>query len=383
MCEGICINNLSFLLVGMEDYLIIANSSIGMDSVRTYTSVSREARRIEGSIITSFGDAVKKASEASDTDEVGEKFSEDSGEVEDAKRDFDSIYEKMKNEATSGVFESRLQNDEISRVKAKCIQYLLYCLFGIEASDKELSPISQEVSAYGSSSQGLASGNLLYYTVNETVTNMYAEVEETSFSTTGTVVTSDGREIEFNLELSMSRAFSSYYEENISYSRAFTDPLVINLDSDMAEVSDVKIRFDLDCDGNEESISMLSKNSGYLSLDLNDDGVINDGSELFGTSSGDGFKDLAKYDTDNNGFIDEADDIFDKLRICVFDDDGNQKLYSLKDKGVGAIGLANVDTQFSLNDLTTNEVNARIRKTGIFLYENGGIGTIQHLDLAQ
>ncbi len=39
---------------------------------------------------------------------------------------------------------------------------------------------------------------------------------------------------------------------------------------------------------------------------------INDGSELFGTSSGDGFKDLATYDEDENGWIDENDSIFSK-----------------------------------------------------------------------
>ena len=40
-------------------------------------------------------------------------------------------------------------------------------------------------------------------------------------------------------------------------------------------------------------------------LDINEDGKINDGKELFGTASGNGFGDLAAYDQDNNGWIDE------------------------------------------------------------------------------
>ena len=63
------------------------------------------------------------------------------------------------------------------------------------------------------------------------------------------------------------------------------------------ELSDQTFYFDLDADGKEEEISVLN-GSGYLALDKNGDGVINDGSELFGTKNGDGFADLARYDED-------------------------------------------------------------------------------------
>ncbi len=119
-----------------------------------------------------------------------------------------------------------------------------------------------------------------------------------------------------------------------------------------------------------------------MALDLNGDGKINDGSELFGTKSGDGFKDLAKYDADGNGWIDEADPIWEKLLIWTKDENGEDKMYHLSDLGVGAIGLSRVGTQFSLNAEKTNETNAMIRKTGIFLYENGAVSTLQQLDMA-
>ena len=161
------------------------------------------------------------------------------------------------------------------------------------------------------------------------------------------------------------------------------DPLVINLDTDVAGVSDQKFLFDLDNDGVKDRISMLDKGSGFLALDKNSDGIINDGSELFGTASGDGFKDLAAYDSDGNGWIDEADDIWDKLLIYSLNDDGSSSLYGLSEKGVGAIFLGNVSTDFSLKNASDHSLNGIIRKTGMFLYENGQAGTVQHLDLSR
>ena len=64
------------------------------------------------------------------------------------------------------------------------------------------------------------------------------------------------------------------------------------------------------------------------------------------------------------------------------DDSGNTTLYKLSEKGIGAIGLQHADTTFSLHSEKDNTVNARIRKTGVFLYESGAAGTIQHVDLA-
>ena len=89
------------------------------------------------------------------------------------------------------------------------------------------------------------------------------------------------------------------------------------------------------------------------------------------------------YDADGNGWIDEADEIWDKLLIWTKDEAGNDILYHLSDLGVGAIGLGSVSTEFSLNAAQDNQTNALIRRTGIFLYENGNVSTVQHLDMAQ
>lgn len=210
------------------------------------------------------------------------------------------------------------------------------------------------------------------------------ESEETSFSTQGTVVTKDGREIKFGIDMKMSRSFAEYYEVKAAAKPVtFCDPLVINLDTDIAELSDQKFLFDIDNDGILDKVSGLSSKSGYLALDKNGDGKINDGGELFGTKSGNGFADLAAYDDDGNGWIDEDDEIFDKLLIWTKDENGNDKLYHLKDRGVGAICLSSVATEFGLNNMQTNEANGVIRRTGMFLFEGGDVGTVQHVDLSK
>ena len=258
-------------------------------------------------------------------------------------------------------------------IKKGTIDYLMQLFFG-----------KSNVDAMGSS---LASPNLSALTpsiaTKETVYS-YQETEKTSFSTTGTVVTADGREISFNVEASMSRSFQETYYEKTQFMipASFCDPLVINLDTNFADVTDQKFYFDLDMDGHEEAISQLKAGSGFLALDKNGNGKIDDGSELFGAATGNGFAELAKYDTDGNGWIDEADEIFDKLLIWTKDASGKDVLCGLGKAGVGAIFLGNVGTEFSLNSRHDNSANAQVRKTGLFLYENGTAGTVQHVDFA-
>ena len=209
-----------------------------------------------------------------------------------------------------------------------------------------------------------------------------AEVENTAFSTNGVARTADGREISFNVELEMSRSFMAVNESYVQSIEILRDPLVINLGSEVASLSDQKFYFDIDADGKMDEISYLEGNSGFLALDKNNDGEINDGSELFGTKSGDGFKDLAMYDEDGNGWIDEADSVFDNLKIWTKNSDGTDSLIAIGKAGVGAIYLGSATTQFSINSLDDNSTNGVIQKTGVFLKENGSVGTIQHIDLA-
>ena len=245
----------------------------------------------------------------------------------------------------------------------------------------ESSSTSASVKSLGSISIGTGGSGTTWQRVTAT-SGFVSESESTTFASSGMVKTQDGRSIDFNIEVSMSRAFTSQINTLTTQNYIKTDPLVINLDTDIGSVTDQKFLFDLDSDGDEEEISFAGKGSGFLALDRNGDGRIGDGSELFGTKSGDGFKDLAAFDEDGNGWIDENDSIYSKLKVWTKDEAGNDYLINLKDADVGAIYLDNADTQFSLKD-GNNRLNGEIKKTGIYLHEStGAAGTLNHVDLA-
>ncbi len=203
--------------------------------------------------------------------------------------------------------------------------------------------------------------------------------ERTSFEASGVVHTADGREITFDVSVGMSRELMSHESIEIRAGDALIDPLVINLDDAPAELTDTTFAFDLDLDGAEDSMRSLAAGSGYLALDRDGNGQVDDGSELFGPTTGSGFAELAAFDHDANGWIDEADDVFHRLQVWTRDDDGDH-LLALADVGVGAIFLGHVATPFTLTD-DAGVQRGQVAASGVYLNEDGSAGTIQELDL--
>jgi hypothetical protein len=207
------------------------------------------------------------------------------------------------------------------------------------------------------------------------------ESESVSLAGTGIILTADGKEIEFSLRLEMSREFISHHRLDLrAGDAAFMDPVVLNFDGKASELSELKFSFDLDSDGVAEDVPMIRPGSGFLALDLNKDGIINDGKELFGPRTGDGFAELSSYDEDANNWIDENDPVYEQLGVWTMDEKGNSSLHSLREKEIGALYLGNLSSRFDLKG-PGNELQGQITKTGIFLYENGAPGIIQELDL--
>ena len=205
------------------------------------------------------------------------------------------------------------------------------------------------------------------------------ESEQVSYQAQGVVKTADGRTINVDINMFMSRQFVSYMGINIETTRPI-DPLVINYGGTAASLSGDRFQFDLTSDGNLDSLAVLGEGSGFLAVDWNGDGKINDGSELFGPSTGCGFSELRKYDQDGNGWIDANDEIFDKLVVWHRDKDGNDTVFTLKELGIGAIYLGDIATEFSFKD-ETNQTLGVMRSTSFFLKECGGAGTVSHIDM--
>jgi len=208
------------------------------------------------------------------------------------------------------------------------------------------------------------------------------ESEQSSFFAEGIIKTRDGTRIDFSVSLSMSREFSQESSLEIRTGAAAVekiDPLVINFSGNAAELGETHFIFDLDNDGNTEQLATLKSNSAFLALDKNNDGEINNGSELFGPSTGKGFEELAAFDDDNNGFIDEADAVYEKLRLWQQHSDGSQQLLALGDKDIGAIYLGHVSTPFQLTN-QQNQSLGEVNSSGVYLHENGTVGTVQQID---
>lgn len=246
-------------------------------------------------------------------------------------------------------------------------------------SPNDLKPVDTELdetAVEGGSESGESIGFGLVYDFYES----HYEAESTHFSAEGAVRTEDGREINFQVSMNMSREFLSETSFSLRAGEALKDSLVLNFNGSAAELGEADFHFDLDLDGREDQIAFVRPGSGFLALDRNGDGKINDGGELFGPTSGNGFIELAAFDEDGNRWIDENDSVYDRLRIWTRDGQGNDQLMALGQKGVGAIYLGNVDTPFELNN-SENQQLGQIRSSGVFLEEEGGVGTIQQLDL--
>ena len=137
-------------------------------------------------------------------------------------------------------------------------------------------------------------------------------------------------------------------------------PIVIDLDRQGFRFTSVEegVVFDIDADGTPERIAWTTPGSGhaFLALDRDENGWIDDGRELFGdrtpqppSSEPHGFRALALYDDDHDGWITAADAVFSSLRLWIDrDHDGRSQpleLVGLIDASVRAISVEPVESR--------------------------------------
>jgi len=129
-------------------------------------------------------------------------------------------------------------------------------------------------------------------------------------------------------------------------------PLVIDLDGNGVTTLNISegIVFDHDGDGKGDQTGWASSNDGLLVRDLNDDGRITDGSELFGSFSKlsdgsrarDGYEALQAFDSNSDGYVDSTDANY--LDLMVWRDSNENgvtdqgELSSLADLGISRLG---------------------------------------------
>ena len=207
----------------------------------------------------------------------------------------------------------------------------------------------------------------------------YLESERISYQAQGIIQTRDDRTINVDMSMYMSNEFVSYMNITTEPSKA-VDPLIINYGGTAASLLDEKFDFDLTVDAKPGKSSILGEGTEFLSVDQNGDGTTSSVSEFFGPSTENNFNGLRPYDNDQNGWIDEADDIFSDLLVLSRDKDGNDQVFTLEELGIGAIYLGDIDTQFSFKD-GNNKATEVMRSSSFFLTGSGYAGTVSHVDL--
>lgn len=163
----------------------------------------------------------------------------------------------------------------------------------------------------------------------------------------------------------------------VNANTAYTPPLIFDLNANgmtSTSLNDSHTYFDYAADGLKEHTAWIEKGDALLVRDINNDGVINDGSELFGdrtklsdgSLAADGYAALAQYDTNNDGVIDKNDTDFSQLKLWK---DANQngktdagELVDLSVAGITSLSLNRTDgaiyTQTTENgNIVTNETN--------------------------
>ena len=256
----------------------------------------------------------------------------------------------------------------------------LFSLADLTAPSQDASlPAPAQASSTSSTTAPASAGYGLDYQYRES----YAEREQTDWAASGVVHTADGQEIHFDLSLQMQYSYQETSQVRIQAGDrlATQDPLVLNFGGSAAELTNQKFQFDLNNDGHMENLAFATGGSGLLVLDKNGNGKIDNGSELFGPTSGNGYGELAAYDEDHNGWIDAGDRVFSQLQVLSKNAQGQDQLRSLHDLGIGALSLAASPTPFAIKD-EQNQLLAQVRNTGLFLQEDGKAGTMQQLDLA-
>ena len=348
--------------------MIVTDSSIKMNSTRVFSQFSSQS--VASGLLSNsrFLQDLKSVSESTKRDTLELSY----GMETQTEVTYDLSAGRSDKTGSSNLISKRAE--ELHTIRMQLLEQILSLMQNM--SGKNSSFFTKTRNAI-SELMTMGSG----YSSVTTMETYYEETEMTSFQAEGIAYTADGREISFGVDISMSRKYAEYTSMQYVRDVPLLDPLVINVGGGVTQISDQHFYFDLDSDGEIEEIAGLEKGSAFLAYDKNGDGIINNGMELFGAKSGNGFAELSEYDSDENGWIDEADEIFNKLKVWYKDDEGVDKLISLKEADVGAIYLDRADTQFTSQGIDLM-VNGMIRQTGIFLRESGGTGTLQQVDLA-
>ena len=143
------------------------------------------------------------------------------------------------------------------------------------------------------------------------------------------------------------------------------DPLIVDLGNGgiaLRSMAESGIFFDMDNDGLKEATGWITAEDGFVAIDENGNGIIDNVGELIGDPGQSGFAELATYDSNADGVIDSADAIWSSLRIWRdLDEDGETdpgELQSLAANDIRSFGLSFTTVNFTASENLIHEQGA-------------------------
>ncbi len=178
----------------------------------------------------------------------------------------------------------------------------------------------------------------------------------------------ESRQVRVQVEASFSLDIRVQMEQDVE----MTDPLIVQLGDQPLSLARESYRFDLNLDGLADALPGLNGQAAYLVLDRNNNGRIDDGRELFGPRSGNGFVELAALDENGDGRVDARDTAFASLQLWK----PGGSLRPLREAGITALLL---NRQAATRDLyQMDRLAGRVREQSLL---EGVPGKLLEVDL--
>ena len=164
-------------------------------------------------------------------------------------------------------------------------------------------------------------------------------------------------------------------------------PLIVDLDGDGIETVGVSegVYFDHDGNGFAEKSGWVGKDDGLLVRDINGNGQIDDGTELFGNNSvlssgakaANGFEALKELDSNKDGVFNSSDEVWNEIKVWKdMNQNGfveNGELLSMEEVNIKEINLSYQNE--NIKDINENIIG----QTGSFIKNDNSAGNISDI----
>lgn len=198
------------------------------------------------------------------------------------------------------------------------------------------------------------------------------------------------------LDAMLDNDYEDDVESKVGDAKSNGSPLVLDLNNDGIELTSLQsggaVYWDIDVDGFAEASGWITGGDGLLAIDLNEDGKINNSSELFGDQTGfsNGFAALAFYDSNEDGIISNADTQWDDLIVWIDADiDGVTnagELHTLDDLSITEISLSYSSTSQTIagnhvGEISTFKINGNTQDIADVYFQYDNMDTVSDISI--